>query len=230
MSIMELGALGEFLGVFALVATLIYLSIQVRQARNETANAVLEARTVGIRELHMGVATSDGLAAAMTKAMEAMETPPNPFHAALIARGLDHQEAQRVWRFFFSLWFHHMSQYQTTRGEQRRALDPGFLAVYANGLGRLFWDKFNPVARPEMIGSDTFTDHVNHLIEEADQELQLSMTNSQHTKRIASPLFFLKSAMVLKSGARRPVSHISSTLRCASLSRRRDDCTRFRYP
>ena len=41
MSIMELGALGEFLGVFALVATLIYLSIQVRQARNESANAVV---------------------------------------------------------------------------------------------------------------------------------------------------------------------------------------------
>ncbi len=31
MSIMKLGALGEFFGVFALVATLIYLAIQVRQ-------------------------------------------------------------------------------------------------------------------------------------------------------------------------------------------------------
>ncbi len=61
MSIMELGALGEFFGVFALVATLIYLSIQVRQARNESANAVVEARATGIRELHMGVATSHGL-------------------------------------------------------------------------------------------------------------------------------------------------------------------------
>ena len=30
MSIMELGALGEFLGIFALVATLIYLAIQNR--------------------------------------------------------------------------------------------------------------------------------------------------------------------------------------------------------
>ena len=60
MSIMELGALVEFFGVFALVANLIYLSIQVRQARNESASAVVEARKTDIIELHMGVAASDG--------------------------------------------------------------------------------------------------------------------------------------------------------------------------
>ena len=43
MTVMELGALGEFLGVFALVATLIYLSIQVRYARSESEKAVPEA-------------------------------------------------------------------------------------------------------------------------------------------------------------------------------------------
>ncbi len=55
-----------------------------------------------------------------------------------------------------------------------------------------------------------------------------SSTNSRHTSRIASPLSLRKSAMVLKSGANRPVSHISSTLRCASRSSRRDECTWFR--
>jgi hypothetical protein len=34
--------------------------------------------------------------------------------------------------------------------------------------------------------------------------------------------------MVLKSGANRPVSYISSTLRRASRSKRRDECTWFR--
>ena len=45
--------------------------------------------------------------------------------------------------------------------------------------------------------------------------------NLRQAARIAGPLSFLKSAMVLKSGARRPVSHISSTLRWASRSSRR---------
>jgi len=35
--------------------------------------------------------------------------------------------------------------------------------------------------------------------------------NLRQVARIAGPLSFLKSAMVLKSGASRPVSHISST-------------------
>ena len=47
MSIMELGALGEFFGVFALVATLIYLSIQVRQARRggRAATSLMQSLT-----------------------------------------------------------------------------------------------------------------------------------------------------------------------------------------
>ena len=76
MTVMELGALGEFLGVFALVATLIYLSIQVRYARDESEKAVLEARTTGTRELSMGVATSDGLSAALAKAFESVGHGP----------------------------------------------------------------------------------------------------------------------------------------------------------
>ena len=42
--------------------------------------------------------------------------------------------------------------------------------------------------------------------------------NRRQVARIAGPLSFLKSAMVLKSGANRPVSHISSTLRWLSRS------------
>ena len=57
---------------------------------------------------------------------------------------------------------------------------------------------------------------------------ETTAANSRHTNRMASPLSLRKSAMVLKSGASRPVSHISSTLRCASRSSRREDCTRFR--
>ena len=173
MSIMELGALGEFLGVFALVATLIYLSVQVRHARNESTHAVLEARATGIREMSMAAATSDGLSAAMSKAFEATETPVHPFNAALVERGLDHQEAQRVWRFFFAQWFLHSTQYQTTAAEQRRALDQGFRAVYATGLGRLFWDNFyGPAARQPTGEVAVFEEHVHRLIAEADQEAQ----------------------------------------------------------
>jgi hypothetical protein len=45
-----------------------------------------------------------------------------------------------------------------------------------------------------------------------------SAMNWRQVARIAGPLSFLKSAMVLKSGARRCVSHIISTLRWLSRS------------
>src|ERR1700674_3040627 len=43
-----------------------------------------------------------------------------------------------------------------------------------------------------------------------------STINSRQTLRIAFPLSLRKSAMALKSGAKRPLSHISSTLRWVS--------------
>src|ERR1700687_3828843 len=57
-----------------------------------------------------------------------------------------------------------------------------------------------------------------------------STTNSRQTSRMASPLSLRKSAIVLKSGIRRPVSQTNSILRWHSRSRRRLDCTRLRYP
>lgn len=43
MSIMELGALGEFVGAFAMVVTLVYLAIQVRDAGRSAKFAAVQA-------------------------------------------------------------------------------------------------------------------------------------------------------------------------------------------
>ena len=53
-------------------------------------------------------------------------------------------------------------------------------------------------------------------------------TKRAQTFLIAGPLSLRKSAIVLKSGASRPKSHITSTLRPASRSSRRLECTRLR--
>ncbi len=137
MTVMELGALGEFLGVFALVATLIYLSIQVRHARREWERAVLEARTIGVRELSLSVATSDGLSAALVKADEAIGVAPRSFEAELISKGLDRQEANRVREWFLATWRLDRTQYETattqeqlnTQNARLRAITLAALAV-----------------------------------------------------------------------------------------------------
>ena len=96
MSIMELGALGEFFGVFALVATLIYLSIHVRHAQSQSKQAVIEARASGFRDLMLAMATSDSLATAFQKASDALDAPQTPFEVELTSLGLDVQDALRL--------------------------------------------------------------------------------------------------------------------------------------
>ena len=120
----------------------------------------------------MGMATSDGLAAAMTKAMEATGGSVPPFEAELITRGLDRQEAHRVWHYHFAQWRLLLTQYRITRGEQRRALDIGLRAVYVSGPGRLFWDNIRRATGSEDLEYAAFAEHVNQLIAEADQEGQ----------------------------------------------------------
>ncbi len=166
MTVMELGALGEFLDVFALVATLIYLSIQMRHARGESEKAVLEARNTGIRELSLSVATSDGLSAALVKADEAIRLVRNPFESELVEHGLDNQEASRVNQFYLATWRHDATQYETATQEQRNDQNGRLRAVYTDGAGRLFWENFPRVQR----GTDPFVKHVNQLIAEADQQ------------------------------------------------------------
>ncbi len=164
MTVMELGALGEFRGVFALVATLIYLSIQVRYARSESEKAVLEARTTGVRELSLSVATSDGLSAALVKADEALGAAPNPFEAELVSHGLDRQEAVRVSRWYLANWRLDRTQYETGMQDQRNIYDPRLRVVYSQGVGRLFWESFGRQR------TDQFSAHIDQLIAEADQQ------------------------------------------------------------
>ena len=63
----------------------------------------------------------------------------------------------------------------------------------------------------------------DHRLGEQVELCGTASTNWRQVARIAGPLSLRKSAIVLKSGASRPVSHISSTLRWASRSRRRLD-------
>ena len=68
MTIMELGAIGEFIGAFAVVATLIYLAIQMRQ--NTNALKLISARSITeeLQETFSLLATNQELAEILVKA------------------------------------------------------------------------------------------------------------------------------------------------------------------
>ncbi len=75
MSIMELGALGEFLSSIAVVGTLIYLAVQIRQTSNGLAQNrdIMRAQTrhqlaMGIVDLQIATATNQQLVELLDRA------------------------------------------------------------------------------------------------------------------------------------------------------------------
>ena len=78
MTVMELGALGEFVGAIAVVATLVYLAVQIRQntrAMEETKRLALaqtyQMRADALAGMLTQAATSDQLGSIIVKLVEA---------------------------------------------------------------------------------------------------------------------------------------------------------------
>jgi hypothetical protein len=94
----------------------------------------------------------------------------------------------------------------------------GVYSAHADFAGLFQRVRFNTLLR-----HDVCHDRIREQIQLLAQRDKL-----RHTLRIAFPLSLGKFAIVLKSGAKRCVNHISSTLRCASRSSRRLDWMRLR--
>ena len=86
-----IGALGEIIGALAVLITLIYLAVQVRQAKHQLDLNSAQARAVHMRDLLMPIATDPSLASIMLKAGH---PPYGDF-------GLNSEEAHR-----FGAWCH----------------------------------------------------------------------------------------------------------------------------
>ena len=63
MTISELGSIGEFLGAIAVLVTLVYLALQIRQNTKATAALIHQARSDQAQEFHLFGANSPGFAA-----------------------------------------------------------------------------------------------------------------------------------------------------------------------
>ncbi len=67
MSISELGSIGEFISGLAVLITLIYLAVQVRQTRKVVMAQAYHSRSEALQDLSMRVAESESLSHIQTK-------------------------------------------------------------------------------------------------------------------------------------------------------------------
>jgi len=144
-----IGAIGEILGAAAVVATLAYLAIQVRHAKDTAADVNRLSRAVGVREMIAAQKTVPGLMDAWVRA----EGSVSQYEQLAEKLGLDLPEAimlesqcQGWWWIHWAQWAsittdadleelkHLIAEFYTvppmlttwTHGHNARLLDPGF--------------------------------------------------------------------------------------------------------
>ena len=164
-TIQDLGAAGEFVSSVAVLVTLIYLSVQMKHAREDQRRSVLDERTNGIREHHLSVATNPSLAAALTTAHQAASSA-QPVVKTLMSLGLTSEQAMQVSSYLMSQFRLNLTQHETIKdARQMKSHDANLVTLYRDGLGRVFWDSIRTAFRAREPG---FIDHVDELLRNSD--------------------------------------------------------------
>ena len=143
MSIMELGALGEFIASMVVLVTLVYLTAQVKQTKELSQQAALESRNTNMRDLLLALAVSDHLAPIQAQARQAFAVEESPLAAALIERGLTLEQAIRFEAYQIAVIRNHQTQFRTYVPEpERRGISANVRRQYDHPLGRVIWSSF----------------------------------------------------------------------------------------
>jgi hypothetical protein len=148
MTIFELGAIGEFVGAFAILITLAYLAIQVRYARIATQDKNRESRVTGIIQINSRLANNRDLRQAYDKA--ASEDWKNMLLSFASIWGVSVEEASAVvWTHGDYIWLH-WAQYRSLKtNEDQRELEnlvktwysaPPMSTMIQNNTNRAFYD------------------------------------------------------------------------------------------
>jgi len=170
-TIQDLGAVGEFLGSIAVLVTLIYVAIQVREARREGASTALQQRSNQVLSVYGGATTSDSLAEALELAYSHYDD--RGLGALAIKQflqdeaGLEPKQALQVGLYYGLIWNIYVTNHVVSDPSQRVFNDSVIVAHLRSALGRRTWGAMREVAMGE------FAQHVDDLI----QKHGLSDTN-----------------------------------------------------
>jgi hypothetical protein len=141
MGIVELGALGEFVGSIAVLATLIYLSFQVREARAESRSSLLRHRSDAARSLFLSEASNPTLVAALVKGDRALGRERSMDNPLIEKAGLTREEARMVMNSFMANFFHRQTLYMSRLTDtERHTLDNQLVVTISSGLARLCFE------------------------------------------------------------------------------------------
>jgi len=147
MTIAELGSIGEFLGSIAVLATLVYLAIQVRHARSEARRTAQVVRNQGVRESWINRAQNPELLDAMIKAEQSLGAVflEQPFVRDLVEQGgLSYREAYLVLCDQIIQWQNWVATVENLEDHSPAAIqrmNAAMKTFYKTGYARHFWER-----------------------------------------------------------------------------------------
>jgi hypothetical protein len=139
-----IGAVGELLSAVAVLVTLIYLAVQVKNARVEMQQSILQYRDQGLQNLMLEGNRNSTLTSAYVKASKMYGAPP-VVEAVLDASDLTPEEAHAYSQYQIAWWFYRA---ETVRNiselseSQRDDFDSNIFFSYSRGLGKVWFDEW----------------------------------------------------------------------------------------
>ena len=165
-----LGNLGEFLGSIAILVTLIYLAIQVKQARGESRSSLLQHRSDAARQLWAIESTSTDLQTALTAADQQLGREDGPMRKRLKElTSLDDTQTSMVIAHFSAHFFHRQTLFLSDLTEsEREVLDHQLRHMFGGGAFRLCFDTLYEAHENGGGGFDRgFVDHVYQVLNDS---------------------------------------------------------------
>ncbi len=164
MDIMELGAIGELVGGVAVIATLIYLALQVRQNTLVMRSQAISSRFSGQATAEIALMGNDA-AEAMAKSWER----PGELSAAEMIR-VENFLASALYSFIAAFEAYELGLSSRREWEAARDMVPGYLSFH---FARAWWQE------TKSLFPDSF-------VAELDEVLQIKAPNEmpQHFERI----------------------------------------------
>ena len=151
-----IGAIGQLLGSVAVLVTLWYLAVQVRDARDEARRAIIQRRSDGVRENLMAIATDARLVAINTKASAELGVPTGEFTKQLVERtSLTEEEAYALSLQYWSTWQVYVPVVQSLDdlpADERAASERNIRRQFGiNTVGRLWFDTSKQVLHEKIV-------------------------------------------------------------------------------
>lgn len=145
-----IGAIGELLSAVAVLVTLLYLAVQIRNARKEMQQSVLQYRDQAVQTLMLEQVRSPILASAFAKAADTFGA--NQITSAIRdAADLTQEQAQAFVSYYIAWWFYRAETIRNI-GEltpsQLEDFDLNIFNNYSRGLGKIWFEIWKDTRSP----------------------------------------------------------------------------------